>query len=464
MLIIILKIIFLLSFFYIFGNLIFKIFSKLNIFEKNYNSVSIKFLISIILVNNLIIFGLKLDYILILFYLIIITIAYNIYSYRLNLRFNYFQSNIISKNNIIFLITSLFLFIKIIIEPVQLWDARSIWFYSGKIIYFNNQYLLENFKNNFCDNCLFLFYPKLVPVLAALIAKTIGFWNDFLTKISLFLILLPALFFLKNELKIHITFLLGLLLIIFSNGFYIWNGYVDGYLSIYASLMYYSLIKYIDLKDDRYFFLTIIFLAICVNLKIESLFLIISSLILILVSNNTDLISKMFSKKFSVIILVFLLPSIIWILINYFNVSNSSFDTNDKIYSFSDYLSALFENREVLAGRYDNYIFYVLDMTLNKSKIIYFFSLILILKLLDNFNNFLNLTWGRLLFLQILPLIYLIIIIIFYLYIGYSYGLVSMKDWILASFDRYTLPVKGLLSINLILLFNSINNDSFKIK
>ena len=145
-------------------------------------------------------------------------------------------------------------------------------------------------------------------------------------------------------------------------------------------------------------------------------------------------------------------------------MSNSSFDTNDKIYSFSDYLSALFENREVLAGRYDNYIFYVLDMTLNKSKIIYFFSLILILKLLDNFNNFLNLTWGRLLFLQILPLIYLIIIIIFYLYIGYSYGLASMKDWILASFDRYTLPVKGLLSINLILLFNSINNDSLKIK
>lgn len=461
MLIVIFKIIFLLGIFYILGNLIFKIFSRFKIFEKNFNSVSIKFLVSIILVNNLILFGIKLDYIIILFCFIIFISIYNVYLYKLSLKLDYFQSHIRNKNNIIFLITSIFLFIKVIIDPVQLWDARSIWFYSGKIIYFNNQYLLENFQNDFCKSCLFLIYPKLIPILSAFIAKIMGFWNDYLTKISLFLILLPSLIFLKNEFKSHITFLLSLLLIIFSNGFYIWNGYIDGYLSIYSCLMYYSLINYINYKDNRYLILTIIFLAICINLKIESLFLIFSSLVLILVTNNLKIIRKCFSTKIGPIVLFFLSPSLIWILMNYFNAYNFSSHENS-IYSFANYLNAIFESNEILASRYKNYISYVFDMTLNKSKVIYFFMLIFIIKLLDIFNNFLNLSWKKLLYLQILPVTYLTIIIIFYLYIGYSYGLPSMKDWILASFDRYTLPVKGLLSINLIFLFDSIKNDSFK--
>ena len=157
MLIVIFKIIFLLGIFYILGNLIFKIFSSFKIFEKNFNSVKNKFLVSIILVNNLILFGIKLHYIIILFCFIVIISIYNFYAYKINLRLNHFQSHIKNKNNVIFLITSIILFIKIIIEPVQLWDARSIWFYSGKIIYFNNQYLLENFQNDFCKSCLFLF-------------------------------------------------------------------------------------------------------------------------------------------------------------------------------------------------------------------------------------------------------------------------------------------------------------------
>ena len=46
-------------------------------------------------------------------------------------------------NLIIVFITLLFFLLKITIEPVQLWDARSIWFFSGKIIYFNDDETLR---------------------------------------------------------------------------------------------------------------------------------------------------------------------------------------------------------------------------------------------------------------------------------------------------------------------------------
>ena len=456
------KIIFFLSFFYFFGNIVFNFFLKFKIVDNFKNTFVIKFLISIILINYLIIFGIKLNLIIYLIYFTPLFIIYYFLNNKLYKNKTGIIPNFNDKNLIIVFITLLFFLLKITIEPVQLWDARSIWFFSGKIIYFNDQYLLENFKKDFCEKCIFLFYPKLIPVYASLIAKTIGFWNDYLTKLSLFLILLPSIIFLKNEFKDHLVFLLSLLLIIFSNGFYNWNGYVDGYLSIYCALVYYSLIKFNDTRENIYLYYIIIFSAICINLKIESLFLIISSLIFILVSKNLDIIKKFFSKKFFILILILIFPAIFWIMNNYFYFSNFLSDEKKNSLYFFQYLNDLIEQRNILGGRFNSYLSYVINMTLYDSKILFYFLLTFILMLLNKFYKFMYFSWNRIFLLQVMPLTYLILIILFYLYVGYSYGLPSMKDWILASFDRYTLPVKGILSINLIIIFNSLINIPIK--
>lgn len=463
---IILKILIFLSFFYIFGTLLFKVLLKLKFIENYEHTNVIKLLISIIFINNFIIYGFRLDLFVYLLYLS--TLFFFIYFFysKLKSNNNNFLLNKIDSNFYIFFLTLIFMFTKIIIEPVQLWDARSIWFYSGKIIYFNNQYHLENFQNDLCEKCLFLFYPKLIPVLASLISSTIGFWNDYLTKISLFMLLFPSILFLKNEFKSHILFLLSLILLIYSNGFYNWNGYMDGYLTIYTGLTYYCFIKYTEFKDNKYLFLSIIFLALCINLKIESIFLIISLLIFIIISKNFEIIIKIFSKKFFFNILLFLVPSLFWILINFYDVYDFSQEQNKNNLSLLEYLNNIISSNSVLGTRFNNYLTYIMSMTIYESKIIYYFALVLILKILNYYFKFLDLSWNKFFLLQIIPITYLTLVLIFYLKIGYSHGLPSMKDWILASFDRYTLPIKGLLSINILIIFNNIKpnyiNYSYK--
>lgn len=456
---IIFKLLLLLIFFYSLGLFLFKILLKLNIIENYTDSLVVKLLISIIFINNFIIFGIKLDYFIYLLYTSLLFFIVYLFSNRLKFYNNNLSFNIIDNNFIIFLLVIIFFLIKIIIEPLQLWDARSIWFYSGKIIYFNNQYNFENFQSDLCNKCLFLFYPKLIPVLASLIAKTIGFWNDYLTKVSLFIIIIPPIIFLKNEFKSHIVFLLSLILIIYSNGFYNWNGYMDGYLSIYSALTYYSLVKYNELKENKYLLLVIIFLAMCINLKIESVFLIISLILFILISKDFKLLIKCFSKKFIFNILIFLVPSLIWILLNFYEFYDFSPNSNKNDFPILQYLGNLINSNEVLGSRFNNYLSYIISITLYDSKIVFYFILIFILKALDWHFKFLNISWNKILLLQIVPTIYIILILFFYLYIGYSHGLSSMKDWALASFDRYTLPIKGILSINILIMFNSIKKN-----
>lgn len=438
---------------YFFGEFFVKILANIRLLDNTYNTLAIKFLISLMIINVLVINGFNLKNI--SKFTFIVSFIYLIYSIHQKIKNN-------NKNKILFDVPYLFIFvtlffflIKIIIEPVQLWDARSIWFYSGKIIYFNENYLFENFQNDFCNKCNYLLYPKLIPSLTAYIATIFGFWNDYVTKLSLFLLLIPAIFYLKDEFNNFLNFLLSLVLLIFSMGFFIWNGYADGYLAIYTSLSYLSLLRFIQTKKNYYFFVFFLTLSIIINLKIESTFFCFSIILFLFTTKNLSLLKKIFQKENIFILVLIFLPIMIWWIDTIFNFIQIETSPNIFKFNFFEYIKILFSDRTVLGARFNNYFTFVLSFVFLESKIIFTFILQFLIIFYAKLVKLESKKIFNIFYLNIVPLIYTMIIIMFYFYIGYSRSLDSMENLIIASFDRLSLTVKSLFAINILLLITS---------
>lgn len=448
-----LQIMFILMLIYFFGEFFVKILANIRLLDNTYNTLAIKFLISLMIINVLVINGFNLKNI--SKFTFIVSFIYLIYFIHQKIKNN-------NKNKILFDVPYLFIFvtlffflIKIIIEPVQLWDARSIWFYSGKIIYFNENYLFENFQNDFCNKCDYLLYPKLIPSLTAYIATIFGFWNDYVTKLSLFLLLIPAIFYLKDEFNNFLNFLLSLVLLIFSMGFFIWNGYADGYLAIYTSLSYLSLLRFIQTKKNYYFFVFFLTLSIIINLKIESIFFCFSIILFLFTIKNLSLLKKIFQKENIFILVLIFLPIMIWWIDTIFNFIQIESSPNIFKFNFFEYIKILFSDRTVLGARFNNYFTFVLSFVFLESKIIFTFILQFLIIFYARLVKLESKKIFNLFYLNIVPLIYTMIIIMFYFYIGYSRSLDSMENFIIASFDRLSLTVKSLFAINILLLITS---------
>lgn len=458
-----LQISFVLLLIYFFGEFFVKILINSRILDNNYNTLAIKFLISLLIINLLVIYGFNLKNILKLTF--VISFIYLIYFIHLKLNSEkIYQSkkNFFNFSYFFTFITVIFFLIKIIIEPVHLWDARSIWFYSGKIIYFNENYLFENFQNDFCNKCDYLLYPKLIPSLSAYVATIFGFWNDYITKLSLFLLLLPAIFFLKDEFNTFLNFLLSLILLIFATGFFIWNGYADGYLAIYTSISYLCLLRFIQTNKNYYFFIFLLSLSIIINLKIDSLFFCLSIFIFLILTKNLSISKKIFQKQNIIILLLIFLPILVWWISTILNFIQIEVNPNIYKFNFFEYVKILLSNQAVLGSRFNSYFNFVLSIVFVESKIIYIFILQFLIIFYAYVVNLETKKIFNLIYLNIIPLTYTLIIAIFYFYIGYSRSLDGMENMIIASFDRLTLSIKSLFAVNILLLatsykFKSIN-------
>jgi hypothetical protein len=130
----------------------------------------------------------------------------------------------------------LLFFVQILAEPLSDWDARSIWFFHAKMIYVAGsiglsagwQYPEVRFSH--------VDYPKLIPALSAQIAYLAGFWNEYIPKISLLFLLIPAVTWLFTFARKTFSFAILVLLIPFSFSGWLWNGYMDGYFGLYFSI------------------------------------------------------------------------------------------------------------------------------------------------------------------------------------------------------------------------------------
>jgi len=133
-----------------------------------------------------------------------------------------------------------FLLFLIVRSPLLAWDARSIWFFHAKRMFYDGWlYARLDDYGHFSHND----YPDMVPSLAASITRAVNVWNEVLPKLAIFLAIVPALMTLLRLLRTEVSrFLLGVILIgpilIGPRHAILVNGLMDGILGVYmAALM-----------------------------------------------------------------------------------------------------------------------------------------------------------------------------------------------------------------------------------
>ncbi len=158
--------------------------------------------------------------------------------------------------------------IAIVLDPLEDWDARSIWFFHAKMIFYGGGVLPDM---GLTTGHLFHHpdYPLLVAGLAGEVAQTVGFWNEYLPKLSLAL-LLPVPILAVMTLR-HTPLSMALAILAFSmvpNKF-LYNGSMDGYLALYAASAVLFLATWIDSGSEAAFLAGLGALGVVLGIKVE---------------------------------------------------------------------------------------------------------------------------------------------------------------------------------------------------
>ena len=132
--------------------------------------------------------------------------------------------------------------------PALEWDARSIWLFHAKRIFYENSIfsVADNYAK-FSHND----YPTLAPAFASSLGSLVGHWNEVFPKISFTLMFFPPLvlayIFLKDT-----KYLIFLSIVFFIIGKFFLNGWMDGLVAIYFCLS--ALLIYLFFIEDSNFY------------------------------------------------------------------------------------------------------------------------------------------------------------------------------------------------------------------
>jgi hypothetical protein len=126
--------------------------------------------------------------------------------------------------------------VRVLAEPLSDWDARSIWYFHAKIIYYADRLLTEDSWVNPTMEWARLDYPKLNAFLAALWSRALGGWNDLDPKASLILLNVPVVLLAIGFTRSNARRLLLVAILTLKGGNLLWDGRMDGLLAAYAGL------------------------------------------------------------------------------------------------------------------------------------------------------------------------------------------------------------------------------------
>jgi hypothetical protein len=200
------------------------------------------------------------------------------------------------------------------------WDARSIWLFHAKRIYFDNNLLaqLDNYAA-FSHND----YPVLLPALSATLAKIVGHWNEVFPKVTNVLFILPPLVVISvtfTPLRYSVFFVACLF---FIAGCLLTNGFMDGILSLYivASLILLAILffgwkEHLKVSKGVLLASAMGHLAVLVGIKNEGTMATLIMLFCLLVSLAIDKKRIEISKILLIFLPAFMLSGI-WLLICY---------------------------------------------------------------------------------------------------------------------------------------------------
>ena len=162
-------------------------------------------------------------------------------------------------------------YLEIFSEPLLHWDARSIWFFHARMIWTEGALRQQTGWNH--PSLVFSHpdYPKLVPAIAAQLAHVKGYWNEFLPKGSLLVLLVPLLLWVFSFRQKRLSFILLVLMFFFSLDAWLSNGYMDGYLAVYCGVALLLFGRYLYERRDTDLYSGMCTLGIGASIKNEGL-------------------------------------------------------------------------------------------------------------------------------------------------------------------------------------------------
>ena len=224
------------------------------------------------------------------------------------------------KNNIYLKIFLLLIILISLGVPVFEWDARSIWLFHAKRIFFDNSiFSISDNYAVFSHND----YPSVGPAFASSLAILFGFWNEVLPKLAFTLLYLPPLIFTYTILR-EDRYLIFLSLVFFIIGKQLFSGLADGLIAIYfclsAYLMYDLIINTYKSANKKIinYLISLIFFTTLTLIKNEGL-------VLLLILFFSTVTICLFKKKIleNLLAITFLSSSFVPILLwKYFCYSN----------------------------------------------------------------------------------------------------------------------------------------------
>ena len=155
----------------------------------------------------------------------------------------------------------------IVLDPLHDWDARVIWFLHGKMIYFGGGLTPEIGLNAW--SVPHPDYPKLVAVMAAEVATLVGFWNEYLPKLSLVLLLPTPILALLTLRRRPLTLAVGIFGFLAIPQQFLANGSMDGYLALYAAVATLFLADWLEGGGDAALLAAVGALGVAGGLKLE---------------------------------------------------------------------------------------------------------------------------------------------------------------------------------------------------
>ena len=121
----------------------------------------------------------------------------------------------------------------ILSHPVVEWDARFIWMFHAKRIFYDGSLYgqLDGYANWSHND-----YPNLVPALAASLARAVGHWNEIIPRSSVLFALAPVMLIAALAWKQRGIFFAWLAVVIAVAQVHLLNGYMDVYVGLYFGL------------------------------------------------------------------------------------------------------------------------------------------------------------------------------------------------------------------------------------
>ena len=261
------------------------------------NIINSNLLLSLIFINYIIYFTFDTNFFFIYFALIIFLVFFLILYVNLKLK-------------LYIVLTILILSIISLGSPVSDWDARSIWLFNSKRIFFNQS--LNEYTNYIGSEFSHLDYPILVQTLSASLAKLIGSWNEIFPKYSSIIMALPAFIIISDFLKNKIDKLIFFILIFFIYEKTLINGDMDALLGLYTISSLILLINFSKINKFNFTnYLTLfLYLMTLTMIKVEGLAIFFCLAITYLIVFYND--RKKSNNYLILIFVISLIPIITW--------------------------------------------------------------------------------------------------------------------------------------------------------